>query len=77
MTKSKRELSKDERNAINTLKRLAKRWPKTLWLFSGSGTMSVLKVNANGEHAMTIGGCVDQDYVVESRIGIPNDGGDW
>jgi len=26
--------TKKEKNAINTLKRLAKRWPESLWLFA-------------------------------------------
>ena len=46
------ELTKEERNGINTLERLAKRWPKSLWLFVGEGTLSVQKLDDDGEMRM-------------------------
>lgn len=70
------ELTKVEKNAINTLKRLAKRWPESLWLFSGSGTLCVMKKSAEGEHVREDNGAVSQDYIV-GTIDIENDGGDW
>lgn len=74
------ELTDDERKAIATLKRLAKRWPKTLWLFSASGTLTVMRYGPNGEQMIVGGhlsgnGC-DPNYIVDT-IDIPNDGGDW
>jgi len=65
-----------EAKAIAALKRLAKRWPKTLWLFSASGTLCVMRCGEYGEHVHTNGGGIDQNYIVDD-IDIPNDGGDW
>ena len=69
------DLTKEERNAINTLKRLAKRWPPSLWVFCTGTTFAVMKCGPDG-HQMDRTGSVDQAYHVDS-IGIPNDGGDW
>ena len=66
----------EERKAINALKRLAKKWPKSLWLFSASGSLCVMRTDENGEHAHIAGGGADAHYVLET-IDIPNDGGDW
>lgn len=74
------ELTREEKLAITSLRRLAKRWPDTLWLFSASGRLCVMRKNGNGHHAH--GGAnpsptgVDPDYIVET-IDIENDGGDW
>ncbi len=70
------ELSAAERKAIRTLENLAESWPKTLWLYSASGTLNVMRVNEDGQRAYTPGGGVDPDYIV-ADIEIPNDGGDW
>ena len=69
--------TKEERNAINTLKRLAKRWPKSLWLFSASGSLCVMRKGPDGEHVMGQFGGVDPNYELDSISGIDNDGGDW
>lgn len=71
------ELTKEEQRAINSLKRLAKNWPKSLWLFSGSGSLHVMRVGEEGEQVMNDQQGVDPDYVVATIDGIPNDGGDW
>lgn len=68
-----------ERRAIATLQRLARRWPKTLWLFSASGSLNVMRLRQDGERAS--GGenakdAYDPDYCL-ATINIPNDGGDW
>jgi hypothetical protein len=78
MGKDIRELSSEEINAINAFKRLAKKWPKSLWLFSANGTLHVMKLKPNGEKAWTgMGGeGIDPDYSV-AVIDILNDGGDW
>jgi len=59
-------VTKAEQNAIGALKRLAKRWPKTLTLFSCSGTLVVMKEGPDGRL------CSLSDFI----HGIPNDGGD-
>ena len=41
------EMTKAEIAAIRTLRRLAKRWPNTLWLASMSGTLSVMRTSVN------------------------------
>jgi hypothetical protein len=69
------ELSAKERNAIRKLKQVAANWPETLWLYSGNGTLNVIRVNEEG-HRATDCGAVDHNYVVDC-IDIPNEGGDW
>lgn len=71
------EPTNEERRAIATLKRLAKRWPKSLWLFSASGSLMVMRARQDGRHALLSNGSVDQDYIVDQVNGISNDGGDW
>lgn len=73
------EPTDDERRAIATLQRLARRWPKSLWLFSASGQLNVMRLRQDGQRAL--GGdnapdAADPDYVL-ATIDIPNDGGDW
>lgn len=65
------ELTVEEKRAINTLKRLSKKWPKDLWLFSANGSLCVMK--GRGDE-MAEGH--DPDLAV-ATIDIPNDGGDW
>lgn len=71
------ELTKEETAAINSLKRLAKRRPKSLWLFSWSGSLHVMRAGEGGGQAMTARNAVDPDYIVATIQGIDNDGGDW
>ena len=70
------KLTKEEKTAIAALERLAKRWPKSLWLFSANGTLCVMKKDSSGRKVQTPHGGVDSDYVA-TTIGIENDGGDW
>ena len=72
------EPTPEEKKAIASLKRLAKKWPKSLWLFSASGTLNVMRANEDGGAICTQGkySGVDPDYILAS-IDIPNDGGDW
>ncbi|HDS1208407.1 TPA: hypothetical protein QDZ84_003446 [Shewanella algae] len=58
-------LTKKEQQAIAELEKLAKKWPKTLKLFSWSSSLCVFKEDTNGT-----------DCLVGSISGIPNDGGD-
>ena len=71
-------LTKKEKDAICILQKLADRWPKTLWLFSASGRLHVMKCGPNGEQVQRpppIRG-TDPNYDIMT-IDIPNDGGDW
>jgi len=70
------ELTKDEERAISALKRVAATWPKSLWLFSASGTLCVMRSGPNSEHIANSNGGIDPDYIV-GFVNIPNDGGDW
>jgi hypothetical protein len=72
------ELTLEEKQAIASLKRLARRWPKSLWLFSGGqGGIAVMKLNEAGEKAtLGLGEGFDPEYVAD-HIDIPADGGDW
>ena len=73
------ELTEKEKKAIRALKRAAKIWPDSLWLFSANGTLCVMKCDENGQHVLLEGsfhGGIDQDYVIDT-IDIDNDGGDW
>ena len=66
----------EEAKAIKEFKALAKRWPKSLWLFSASGGLQVMRKDAQGGHAHTSSDGIDPDYILDS-INIENDGGDW
>jgi len=68
-------LNLQERQAIKALKIAARNWPKSLWLFSASGTLCVMK-KVDGKRMETRDGGFDQDYIAD-EIGIENDGGDW
>jgi hypothetical protein len=71
------ELTKEEEKAISALKRVEKIWPESLWLFSGSGTLWVMKTKPGDGHVhLKGGGGIDPQYIVTS-IDISNDGGDW
>lgn len=66
----------DEAKAVAGLKRLAARWPASLWLFSGAGTLHIMRNRPDGTRAMLPSGGVDPDYSL-AQVSIPNDGGDW
>jgi hypothetical protein len=69
-------MTPEEKKAIAALKRVAKQWPKTLWLFSANGTLNVMHKDAKGHHAKLPNDGMDPDYIVDT-IRIENDGGDW
>ena len=73
------ELTEKEEKAIRALKRVAKIWPDTLWLFSASGSLCVMKKNKEGEQAVIRRGSADSvdDAYIITHIDIENDGGDW
>lgn len=70
-------LTNDEIKTIASFKRLAKRWPKTLWVFGGGegGPLAILKLNEKGERVYR-SSCVDQNFIVD-YVDIPHDGGGW
>lgn len=63
---------------IKRFKALCKKAPKTLWLFSASGTLLVMKNPPDGNHmgSGTRGEGVNQDNAIDT-VDIRNDGGDW
>lgn len=73
------ELTTEEQNAIRTLKRLAKRWPDSLWLLAGDGSfLHVMRTDEKGRRIMADGYApgYSQEHIVAS-IEISNDGGGW
>lgn len=73
MTCDEIELTAEERRAISALKRIAKRWPQSLWLFSASGTLNVMKKSEGG----SVGSEAPDPARSVATIEIENDGGDW
>lgn len=69
--------TKEEQNAINTLKRLEKRWPKTIWLFATGEAIHVFRCGENNEHVMSNTGAPDINYELAYLTKINNDGGDF
>ncbi len=57
-------VTKEEQKAIASLKRLAKKWPDSLHLFSWSGSLMVMKRK------------YDKYITIDKIFGIENDGGD-
>jgi hypothetical protein len=70
------DLTPEEERAITTLKRLAKRWPESLFIASMAGTLCVMRNDERGMHPETDGGGIDPEYMIDS-IDINNTGGDW
>jgi hypothetical protein len=68
-------MTRAEIRAVQSLDRLAKRWPKTLKLVSMGGTLCVVHDDDerfHSEHSPERG-----ESVLYTFEGIPNDGGDW
>jgi len=70
-------LTKEEKDAIAALKRLARKWPERLWLFSASGSLHVMMKDEGRQAATGLSGGIDPDFIVDTIEGIDNDGGDW
>lgn len=68
---SSKALTDEERRAIASLERLVKRWPKSLKLFSWSGTLCVVQSEAD-----LLDGPDPDAAVITTIQGIPNGGGD-
>ena len=72
------DLTDEEERAIASLKRVAKKWPDSLWLFCGGQSgMAVMRYSEDGHAVHTVNGGVDPDYQVDEIHGIDSDGGDW
>jgi hypothetical protein len=69
-------LSTEEEQAIEALRGLGKKWPKTLWIFVASGSLHVMR-KVDGNRVTEVDGSFDQDYVLDTIGGIDIDGGDW
>ena len=73
----KRKLTKEEKSAIRSLKRLADRWPESLWVFSTNDRhLWIMKLDEKGKRANADSGARDRNFIVDA-IDIPNEGGDW
>lgn len=72
------ELSKEELKAVRRLKKLAKEWPKSLWLLS-NGFVHVMRANQDGTRKVVGGndGAFDQGCIVATIADLPSDGGDF
>lgn len=70
-------LTPEEKQAIASLKRLAKTWPKSLWLFAGDGGLSVMRYENGKYRAVLPGGGMNPAYLVERISSIDAEGGDW
>ena len=69
-----------EEQAIATLKRIAKRWPPTLWLFAGgAGTISIMRCGPDGRRVSreVNGGTGYSPDACIDFVAIPSDGGDF
>jgi len=78
-TNPPRKLTKEERAAIRTLERLAKRWPKTLVLHGGGGNLAVLdSAMSMRYHEFESKGQASEwtQQTILARIGIFCEGGD-
>lgn len=70
-------LNTEECKVVNTLKRLAKKWPSGLWLFCTGNGMNVMRCGDDGEHVYGSNTSVDPQYAIDCVEGIDHDGGDW
>lgn len=81
-------LTKEEKSAIRALRKVAGKWPKSLWLFAADGILYVMRKNEQGERVVTnnepypddIPGWLDgfdSNYVVNTIDGFDIEGGAW
>lgn len=68
-------LNKEEKRVIATLQRLARIWPKSLWLLAAEGgELCIMRKTKDGKRAMPDG--IDAAYEVDN-VDIESDGGEW
>lgn len=65
-----------ESEVIASLRKLEKKWPAGLWLFSTGNSMSLMRTHKNGSRHDPKNGSMDSKLQVTS-FNISNDGGDW
>jgi hypothetical protein len=74
-------LTKEEKQAITALKRIADKWPDTLWLFATGLAVHVMRRGPNGEHVVLPSergdGAVDPSAIVATIHNLPADGGNF
>lgn len=73
------ELTADERRVVAALKRIAKRWPQSIWLYAAGGDLHVMRADEDGGHHYGGSGgrnAIDPAYALDV-VRIPSDGGDW
>lgn len=70
-------LTAEEKKAIAELRKLAKKWPRSLWIFAAAGSCCVMKKGADGKMQFLKNCAVDPDYHVDTIRELPIDGGDW
>lgn len=75
MSKCK-DATKAELRWIEQFKKLAKKCPKYLWLYSASGKLHVMKTPEDGNQMRPNDG-VNAENIIDTISGIRNDGGDW
>jgi hypothetical protein len=71
------ELSDEERKAIASLQRLAKRWPRSLTLASMGGQLVVVHTDSPVFQELDGSNLNRHEAVLADIHGIPNTGGDW
>jgi hypothetical protein len=69
------EITEEEARAIASLQRLAKKWPRSLTLFSWSGSLAVYHTADTDRLVVNHDGNAE-DLVLTWIEGIPNGGGD-
>lgn len=68
-------MTEEEESAVRSLKRLANKWPRTLGLFSNSGTLIVIKLDSEGVWPEPGGLGYEDRTVLNLGRRVPNDGG--
>jgi hypothetical protein len=66
----------EEKKVIEMLRRVAKIWPATLWIFCDGNGLRIMRRGADGQRQTTSDGAMAQRSIV-TTIDIPSDGGDW
>lgn len=70
------ELTNAEQLAIELLKKAARHWPESLWIFAADGVLHVMKKDTEGRKRVSGTGTIDQSFGVAS-IDIETDGKGW
>lgn len=69
------ELTEQERKAVASLKRLARKWPRSLTLASMGGALVIIRT---GDSRFQEDGALERhEAIIDDISGIPNTGGDW